>query len=201
MPFIVDCAHGRCLDIGAGRLAWKDSLSPHVETYLSGDVLVGTPRVDVVLDIGSQLPFADRSFETVFCCSVLEHVPVPWGALSEIRRILVQDGTLIISLPFILHLHDQPHDYYRFTIYGVQYLSDQAGFEIQKVVTNGGFFHLVLNPVSVVFSIIFEASGLRGMIPTSSRFWLALAEKLDTLFGLKEAFASNHILALRKTTT
>ena len=132
---------------------------------------------------------------------MLEHVPRPWEALSEIRRILVQGGTLIISLPFIHHLHDRPHDYYRFSIYGAEYLSDQAGFEVQNVATNGGFFHLVLNPVSVAFSVIFEASGLRAMIPISSRFWLALAEKLDTLVGLKEAFASNHILVLRKTTT
>ncbi len=199
MPFIVDCAHGRCLDIGAGRLAWKDSLSPHVESYFSGDAVAGTPRVDVVLDVGSQLPFAENSFETVFCCAVLEHVPRPWETLSEMRRILVQDGTLIISLPFIHHLHDQPHDYYRFSIYGAEYLSHQAGFEVQNVATNGGFFHLVLNPVSVAFSVIFEALSLCSLMPISSRFWLALAEKLDKLFGLKEVFASNHILALRKT--
>ncbi len=198
MPFIADYAHGRCLDIGAGRLAWKDSLSPRVETYISGDVVLENPRMDVVLDIASRLPFSDESFDTVFCCSVLEHVPRPWQALSEVRRILVPGGTLIISLPFILHLHDLPHDYYRFSIYGAEYLVHEAGFEIQEVAINGGFVHLVLNPVSIAFSVIFQVLHLHSLVPISSRLWVALAEKLDRLFGLKDVYASNHILALRK---
>jgi SAM-dependent methyltransferase len=198
MPFIADYAHGRCLDIGAGRLAWKDSLSPRVDRYISGDVVLENPRMDVVLDIASRLPFSDESFDTVFCCSVLEHVPRPWEALSEVRRILVPGGTLIISLPFILHLHDLPHDYYRFSIYGAEYLVHEAGFEIQKVAINGGFVHLVLNPVSIAFSVIFQALHLHSLVPVSSRLWVALAEKLDRLFGLKDVYASNHILALRK---
>ncbi len=199
VPFIADYARGRCLDIGAGRLAWKDSLLPHLETYISGDVVLENPRIDVVLDVASKLPFADESFDTVFCCSVLEHVPRPWEALSEIRRILAPGGTLIISLPFILHLHDVPHDYYRFSGYGAEYLAHEAGFEIQKVAINGGFFHLVLNPVSIAFSVIFESLHLPSLVRVSSRLWLVLAEKLDRLFGLKDVFASNHILALRKT--
>jgi len=199
IPFIADYAHGRCLDIGAGRLAWKNLLSPRVETYISGDVVLEDPRIDVVLDISSRLPFADESFDTVFCCSVLEHVQRPWEALSELRRILSPGGTLLISLPFILHLHDLPHDYYRFSIYGAEYLAHEAGFEIKKVAINGGFFHLVLNPVSIAFSVIFEISRLHSLVPIFNRLWLALAEKLDRLFGLKDAFASNHIFALSKT--
>ncbi len=136
-----------------------------------------------------------RSFAVLF----LEHVQRPWEALSEVRRILVPGGTLIISLPFILHLHDLPHDYYRFSIYGAEYLAHEAGFEIRKVAINGGFFHLVLNPVSIAFSVIFEVSRLHSLAPIFNRLWLALAEKLDRLFGLKDSFASNHIFALSKT--
>jgi SAM-dependent methyltransferase len=198
MPFIADYAYGRCLDIGAGRLAWKNSLSPHVESYISGDVVLEDSRIDVVLDISGRLPFADESFDTVFCCSVLEHVPRPWEALSEVSRILSPGGTLIISLPFILHLHDLPHDYYRFSIYGAEYLLHEAGFEIKKVAINGGFFHLVLNPVSIAFSVAFEALRLHSLVPIFNRLWLALAEKLDSLFGLKDVYASNHIFTLKK---
>jgi SAM-dependent methyltransferase len=180
-------------------LAWKNLLSPRVETYISGDVVLEDSRIDVVLDVSSRLPFADESFDTVFCCSVLEHVQRPWEALSELRRILSPGGTLLISLPFILHLHDLPHDYYRFSIYGAEYLAHEAGLEIKKVAINGGLFHLMLNPVSIAFSVIFEVSRLHSLVPIFNRLWLALAEKLDRLFGLKDAFASNHIFAMRKT--
>jgi hypothetical protein len=35
---------------------------------------------------------------------------------------LKSGGKLILSTPFILPIHDRPHDYYRFTKFGLQYL-------------------------------------------------------------------------------
>jgi len=64
---------------------------------------------------------------------------------------------------------------------------------------NGGLFHLVLNVPSVVLSTVWEALRIRRLIRPTSLFWLALARGLDKLFGLKEAFASNHLMVLRKT--
>ncbi len=198
-PLISKYARGRCLDVGAGRLAWRELLSRYVDRYVSGDVLLGRPGLDVVFDATHGLPFCDASFDTVFCCSVLEHAPEPWDALSEFARILVPHGRAIVSLPFLLHLHDEPHDYYRFTRYGAKYLAHRAGLEVEEEIVNGGLFHLVLNVPSLVISTIWEALGFRVLIKPTSRFWLALARGLDKLFGLNEAFASNHLLVLRKT--
>jgi SAM-dependent methyltransferase len=197
-PLIFKYARGRCLDVGAGRLAWRELLSRYVDGYVSGDVLAERPGLDVLFDATGGLPFGDESFETVFCCSVLEHVTEPWEALSEFARILVPDGRAIVSLPFLLHLHDEPHDYYRFTSYGAEYLARRAGLEVEDFVVNGGLFQLVLNVPSVFLSTIWEALGIQGLIKPTTRFWLALARGLDKLFGLKEAFASNHLMVLRK---
>ena len=45
------------------------------------------------------MPFPDASFGTVLCSEVLEHVPDPSRALSEIHRVLRPDGVLIGSVP------------------------------------------------------------------------------------------------------
>jgi ubiquinone/menaquinone biosynthesis C-methylase UbiE len=45
------------------------------------------------------MPFPDDSFGTVVCTEVLEHVPYPKTALSEIRRVLRPGGVLIGSVP------------------------------------------------------------------------------------------------------
>lgn len=45
------------------------------------------------------LPFPDGAFGTVLCTEVLEHVPHPGHALSEIRRVLRPGGQLIGSVP------------------------------------------------------------------------------------------------------
>jgi ubiquinone/menaquinone biosynthesis C-methylase UbiE len=45
------------------------------------------------------MPFEDNEFGTVICTEVLEHIPHPDAALSEIRRVLRPGGQLIGSVP------------------------------------------------------------------------------------------------------
>jgi SAM-dependent methyltransferase len=197
-PLVAAHARGRTLDVGAGRLAWRSLLIKHVAAYFSGDVTKEHSDLDVLFDVTSGLPFADAAFDTIFCCSVLEHAPEPWDALSEMYRVLVPGGIAIVSLPFVLHLHDEPHDYYRFTRYGIQHLAARAGFQVDQMVVNGGLFHLVFNLPSILFSTIWETTKLRALIRPTTLLWLALARRLDNLFNLKELFASNYIVVLKK---
>jgi SAM-dependent methyltransferase len=191
-------ARGRTLDMGAGQLAWRNLLREHCGAYLSGDLVVANPQLDCVFDVRGRLPFADATFDTLFCCSVLEHLTEPWGAFSEIWRILAPGGAAIVTLPFVYNLHDEPHDYYRFTRYGIQHLAVKAGFTLEEIVVNGGLFHLFFNVPSVFLSTLYARCGAPGLIRPTTRFWLALARKLDRVDRLSELFASNHIAVLRK---
>jgi len=53
---------------------------------------------------------------------VLEHVKTPDLAIKELFRTLKPDAPLILSTPFIFPIHDAPHDYYRYTRYGLAHL-------------------------------------------------------------------------------
>lgn len=44
-----------------------------------------------------ELPFEDRSFDTVLSCGVLEHVEDPDASLDEIRRVLRPRGTFYVT--------------------------------------------------------------------------------------------------------
>ena len=46
------------------------------------------------------LSFDDRSFDSVLCFDVLEHVPDYRGALREFARVLAPGGQLLLSVPF-----------------------------------------------------------------------------------------------------
>lgn len=197
-PVICRHAGGRLLDIGAGRLAWKGLLQERTTRYWTGDLGREHPDLDLVCDVSRGLPFPDASLDTLFCCSVLEHTPEPWHAFREMWRILVPNGIAIVSLPFVLHLHDEPHDYYRFTWYGFQYLAERSGFEVVERTVNGGLFHLMLNVPSVAMASLFFMIGARSAIAPACRAWLAAARLLDNLFGTKQGFASNHIAVLQK---
>jgi SAM-dependent methyltransferase len=67
----------------------------------------------------------------VLCTEVLEHLPEPQKAVDEIFRVLKPGGTLLLTTRFLFPIHDAPHDYFRFTKYGLRYLL--RGFEILKL--------------------------------------------------------------------
>ena len=47
-----------------------------------------------------QLPFISKTFDTVICSEVLEHLPDDEKALKEISRVLKDSGIVIITIPF-----------------------------------------------------------------------------------------------------
>jgi SAM-dependent methyltransferase len=56
-----------------------------------GIINVQFQRADIM-----DLPFEDESFDHVFICFVLEHLPDPVGALESLRRILKKGGSITV---------------------------------------------------------------------------------------------------------
>jgi SAM-dependent methyltransferase len=103
-----------------------------------------------VCDAVRGLPFADNSVDTIFCCSVLEHVTDPPAAMAEFARVLRPNGRVILSIPFMYFLHGAPNDFFRFTRFGVELMARRSGLSVETVTTSGGLAHLVLHTVSMV---------------------------------------------------
>lgn len=108
------------LEIGGGRVSTNHSyedLFPHRHTYDIDPLR----KPDTVGDAHS-LAFDDESFEVILCTEVLEHLHTPQKAIDEMRRVLKTDGILILTTRFVFPIHDAPHDYYRYTEYGLRHL-------------------------------------------------------------------------------
>jgi len=75
--------------------------------YQGMDIAPEFAASDILIrDVSDGLPFPDASFDHVFCIEVLEHVPNPYGALTEIRRVLKGDGVLVLSVPNPYHVKE-----------------------------------------------------------------------------------------------
>ena len=112
-------AHGsdrRTLDIGAQNGPY----AVHFPRRIALDIKRGI-GVQIIGDAQS-LGIADASFEVVLCTEVLEHLPEPQRAIDEIFRVLVPGGQLLLTTRFLFPIHDAPHDYFRFTKYGLRHL-------------------------------------------------------------------------------
>lgn len=119
----------RILDVGAGDAPYRELFDAY--DYLTND-WTGTQHVpDRPYDLvapAHDLGLPDSSVDAVVCTQVLEHLPEPWVAVEEFRRVLVPGGRVVITAPLTWYLHELPHDYYRFTSYGLAHLLQRAGF-------------------------------------------------------------------------
>jgi SAM-dependent methyltransferase len=114
-------AVGRLLDIGCGNKPYEEYFEL-VTAYIGCDVVQSSlHRVDVI-STATSLPFESESFDVAFSTQVIEHVAEYPTLLKEAFRLLKPQGHLIISGPMYWHLHEEPHDFYRFTKYGFRHI-------------------------------------------------------------------------------
>ena len=137
---IANHAGGLVLDIGCGDRWAENALDPG-STYLGLDypstVELGYAGGPDVLGDALQLPFPDQCFDSVLLLDVLEHVREAPKALSEAARVLKHGGTLILQVPFMYPLHDEPYDFQRWTSHGLRRAMEQQGIELHKITSHG----------------------------------------------------------------
>jgi SAM-dependent methyltransferase len=108
------------LDIGCGNKPYKPIFSGKNIDYMGIDIRKDG-CADIICDV-KQLPFTEASFSLCLCFQVLEHVDDSSTAIKEILRVLCPHGLLFISVPSSWVIHGAPHDYWRWTSYGVKKL-------------------------------------------------------------------------------
>lgn len=86
----------KVLDVGAGRGYLQDVVSDYVGLDISPTARRFFHK-PFVLGSATNLPFKDGEFDAVWTIWVLEHVPNPEQALSEMRRVLKPGGLLYLA--------------------------------------------------------------------------------------------------------
>lgn len=83
--------------------------------------------------------------EIVFCEQVLEHLPDPWRATQNLFDVLTPGGWAVVSVPFMVRIHKEPGDYWRFSVDGLRILLERAGFEVVELADWGNRACVVAN--------------------------------------------------------
>jgi len=159
---------GRVLDVGCGRMPFRSFLEGRIELYHGLDLERRSPETHYISDAQNMAVIDDSSYDSVISLSTLEHVPNPWSALSEMCRVCKPGGKIVLALPHISRLHEEPHDYYRFTPYGMRAMAENFGLEIISIKPLGGLFAFLGHQISTVFVCLFW--GVPGLKWIS--FWL-----------------------------
>jgi SAM-dependent methyltransferase len=134
-------ARGVLLDVGCGDKPFARWFAGRVTRYLGTDLAsspyLGGGRPEVFAR-AERLPFRDGSVDTVLGLSMLDHFPEPGMLLDEAHRVLKPGGILILEFPQMVPLHDEPHDYLRYTRFGAAWHLERAGFEPLEFIPFGG---------------------------------------------------------------
>jgi SAM-dependent methyltransferase len=137
-------ARGVLVDYGCGNKPYRLFFAPGVTSHLGVDVVQNKDgTVDHVVPPGGRLPLTDASADTVLSTQVLEHVPEPERYLAEAARILKPGGHLILTCPGAYMLHEEPHDYFRYTEYGLKFLLQKFHMEVIRIDPAGGAWRLL----------------------------------------------------------
>ena len=150
LPCLRNYATGAVLDAGCGVMPFREEMERLAASYQSLDVQRRAPEVDIIADLQDMPQVASETYDLVVCSEVLEHVPRPDRATAEVARILKPNGIFVISVPHLSRLHEEPHDFYRYTHHGIRYLLENAGFQVIRIVPIGSLFSFLGHQLSTI---------------------------------------------------
>ncbi|REJ84673.1 MAG: SAM-dependent methyltransferase [Acidobacteria bacterium] len=201
-PLVAAHARSPCLDAGSGRSPWKPLLLDMGHRVVSIDVEDRSGDVDILTDVQDMPEVAESSMATVLCTQVLEHVPRPWQALREIHRVLRPGGHLVLSVPHLSVIHEAPHDYYRYTRYGLAALCEEAGLEVEEIEESGGLVCFLSHGFSMLFLCTFGVlPGMRRLAWGINLLFIRLLEPVDRLLGGASVYPCDYVVLARKPHT
>ena len=168
-------AKGRLLDLGCGKVPLYASYKEYVSENTCvdwGNTLHRNEHLDYECDLTKPLPFKDGEYDTVILSDVLEHIPEPRLLLNEISRVLSPGGILFLNVPFFYWLHEEPHDFYRYTEFALTKLAKASGLDVISLTPTGG--------VPEIISDIYSKAVLR--IPLLGKFLAISAQWFTSVF-------------------
>jgi len=155
-------ARGVLLDLGCGKVPLYEVYKPYVIDNVCVDwanTLHKSPYLDYEFDLNAVIPLESAQFDTILITDVLEHILKPDMLWWEISRLLKPEGKIILSTPFFYWIHEEPHDYYRYTEHKLRMFCESNGFNVVCIEPYGGAPEIILDIIAkhIVFSRILSA--------------------------------------------
>lgn len=133
---------GDLYDLGCGEAPFKEFFLQFANSYTGVDwtKTLHNSKADIVSDLNTKIELDNEIADTLISISVMEHLCEPQVFLNESYRILKTDGYFILQVPWQWWIHEAPHDYFRYTPYGLKYMFEKAGFHEVNIEASSGFF-------------------------------------------------------------
>lgn len=134
--------HIKVLNVGAGG-DMEDLLKSKFKYVQSIDIDIKR-EPDHVIDICDLNQLKKLPFTPQLICvfEVLEHTTNPIAAIDNLYEIMDNGSYVMLSCPFVFHIHDEPYDFFRFTKYGLKHLF--KNFSEVEILSRNGWLETIL---------------------------------------------------------
>jgi SAM-dependent methyltransferase len=196
---------GRVLDIGGKKYGKRGSFRPPLKQVTCWEYLNLDPdtQPDYCCD-AAKIGLEDNSIDTVVMTEVLEYLASPADVLSEIYRLLKNDGTCILSVPFLHPVHgDDQLDRQRWTAVKLEQACRKAGFGEIKIEPMGSVWSVLHDILHVWLGYSrpnpdkIYLRALRKLLHTATPFFLWLDNKTGVS---KKHINTGYFVILKKMT-
>ena len=135
-------AGGLVLDAGAGEEPYRDLFGQmQYESTDFGEVPSRAyAHVTYICDLCKGIPVESERYDYIVFNQVLEHLPYPQLALTELARVLKSGGRILCSAPLFYEEHEQPYDFFRYTQFAYRHMFAVAGLQIETLERVEGYF-------------------------------------------------------------
>jgi SAM-dependent methyltransferase len=184
------------IDVGCGEQPYRPYLQGF-KRYIGFDSPTAVDRGSNAHVLGDALalPFADACADGILCTEVIEHVTDPGLMLSEFARVLRPEGSVLLTSPFTWHLHDEPHDYWRFTEFGLRLVFERAGFRVMALRPTNGFVGALLQSKCY---LLMQASGRLRFLMRPFVWMLQTVAMLVEFLDRNHRMTSNYVVWAKK---
>ena len=191
--------NGLTLDVGSGECPYRALAQRYASRLLLMDHNAQPIRIDLRGDI-HYIPLLSSAVDSILCFQVLEHVANPFEGIAEISRVLKPGGILLLSVPHLSRLHELPHDYFRYTEYGLRELAKSGGFDVLELQPVGGLVSFLGHQLSLAYLTVFWP--LRFLRPLTlfinKNLFTRFLTFVDKYLGFKSLFPQGYALVARK---
>ena len=108
--------------------------------------------LDVEARLAEPLPFDDAAFDTLVVPDVLEHTSQPASLWKEMYRVLAPGGKILLNVPLIYCLQEQPYNFVCYTEYALRWFAKVAGLAVIEVRAIGGAKHVIADILARKFA-------------------------------------------------
>lgn len=182
--------YGKLLDVGCGKVPYYGIYRELISENICID-WAENAHVDSVVDLNGKLPLPDSAFDSILCSDVLEHIADPFALFVEMARVLKPGGHLLVFVPFFYHLHEQPHDYFRYTEYALKRFGEISGIETLVLEPYGGAPEIILDILAKNISQYRWLSAVHlklGLMFVRSRLGTSISQRTRQRFPLGYCF-------------